>query len=83
MNSSVSLPLGAHSVVVLLLSFQFSELIIGCHAPKLKEERGPLHFFNGGIYSWLAITDYVRMEVTLVGAPWDVVAGDWLARRRG
>ena len=83
MNSSVSLPLGAHSVVVLLLSFQFSELIIGCHAPKLKEERGPLHFFYGGIYSWLAITDYVRMEVTLVGAPWDVVAGDWLARRRG
>ena len=30
--------------------------------------------FNGGIF--ILVSDYVRMEVTLVGATWDVVAGD-------
>ena len=30
-------------------------------------------FFNGG---FILVSDYVRMEVTLVGASWDVVAGD-------
>ena len=29
--------------------------------------------FNGG---FIIVSDYVRMEVTLVGASWDVVAGD-------
>ena len=31
-------------------------------------------FFNGGICS--IVSDYLRMEVTLVGASWVVVAGD-------
>eukprot|EP00964_Phaeocystis_antarctica_P004442 scaffold2402_cov74-Phaeocystis_antarctica.AAC.1 len=31
-----------------------------------------VRFFNGGIY---LVSDYVRMEVTLIGASWDVVAG--------
>ena len=30
-------------------------------------------FFNGGV---ILVNDYLRMEVTLVGASWDVVAGD-------
>ena len=29
-------------------------------------------FFNGG---FILVSDYVRMEVTLIGASWDVVAG--------
>ena len=31
------------------------------------------HFSTGG---FILVSDYVRMEVTLVGASWDVVAGD-------
>ncbi len=30
-------------------------------------------FFNGGL---ILVSDYVRMKVTVVGASWDVVAGD-------
>ena len=30
-------------------------------------------FFNGGL---ILVIDYVRMKVTVVGASWDVVAGD-------
>ena len=31
-------------------------------------------FFSTG--GFILVSDYVRMEVTLVGASWDVVAGD-------
>ena len=30
------------------------------------------YFFNGG---FILVSDYVRMEVTQIGASWDVVAG--------
>eukprot|EP00964_Phaeocystis_antarctica_P030635 scaffold17319_cov99-Phaeocystis_antarctica.AAC.2 len=32
-----------------------------------------VHFSTGG---FILVSDYVRMEVTLIGASWDVVAGD-------
>ena len=32
------------------------------------------HFFSTG--GFILVSDYVRMEVTLVGSWWDVVAGD-------
>ena len=43
-------------------------------SPGQEEEEINHTFFSTG--GFILVSDYVRMEVTLVGASWDVVAGD-------